>query len=191
MKSRFFKNLLGMVALILISTALTGCGVIDSIMAPMQTEQAAKDQTATATLWTPTPTATHTFTPTFTPTNTATFTATPTPTSTPTPTATATRTATRTGTPTRTRTSLPPTAPPTKVLPLDVHINVNNQLGVPLSLYLNGPQALFFYFAAGEKKTIDIPAGKWYYTGSAPGYSALSGEKSWEKGTYDWSFYAK
>jgi hypothetical protein len=76
-------------------------------------------------------------------------------------------------------------------LPLDVHINVNNQLGVPLSLYLNGPQALFFYFAAGEKKTIDIPAGKWYYTGSATGYNALSGEKTWAAGTYDWSFYAK
>jgi hypothetical protein len=191
MKSYLFKSLLGVVALILIGLALTGCGVIDSILAPMQTEQAAKAQTATATLWTPTPTATHTFTPTATPTNTATFTATPTRTATATQTPTATPSATRTQTPTRTRTSLPPTAAPTKVLPLDVHINVNNQLGVPLSLYLNGPQTLFFYFASGEKKTIDIPAGKWYYTGSAPGYNALSGEKSWEAGTYDWSFYAK
>lgn len=84
-----------------------------------------------------------------------------------------------------TRTPLPPTAE----LPLDVHLTLHNELGVGLSLYLQGPYKLSYSFAAGETRTVDIPAGTYYFTANAAGFAPLTGSKTWTAGDWDWRFF--
>jgi hypothetical protein len=84
-----------------------------------------------------------------------------------------------------TRTPLPPTAE----LPLDTHVTVINQLSVGLNLYLQGPYTLSFDFAAGETRTLDLPAGTYFYTANAAGFSPLTGTKTWTGGDWEWKFY--
>jgi hypothetical protein len=95
MKKCTARIMLGMVLLLLAGA----CAPLQD----MQVRRQASLQTATAALWTATPTGTHTATATATPTHTATPTQTPTPTAT----ATATQTPTETATPTETLTPTP------------------------------------------------------------------------------------
>lgn len=111
-------------------------------------------------------------------------------------TATPTLTPTATRRPTNTpRPSLTPkpsaTATPTKRLPLNVSVDITNQLSVGLSVHCTGPYVWDKYVAAYQTETVHIPAGAYSCVLIALGYNNLYTSEYWSTGSWEWTIHEK
>lgn len=76
-------------------------------------------------------------------------------------------------------------------LPNDVTLVIINELGVRLYLNLNGPARFSFVLAAGETRTVNIPAGTYRYSASASGFNPTNGTETWSSGERtEWRWFA-
>lgn len=72
------------------------------------------------------------------------------------------------------------------------HVLLINSLDVRLTLHLTGQNREYTYdLDAGEQMDIYVLAGAYRYLMEAEGFTALSGEKSWDSGDWEWEFYAE
>jgi len=73
-----------------------------------------------------------------------------------------------------------------------VTVNVHNKLSVGLTLHLRGPATYSVSLAAGQSTTISVVPGDYTFSAFAPGFSTLTGSKSWGSGgSYDWDFFVQ
>jgi hypothetical protein len=72
------------------------------------------------------------------------------------------------------------------------HVTLINSLDVGLSLHITGQGREYSYnLGPGEKMDVYVLAGSYHYLMEAEGFNALSGEKSWDSGDWEWEFYAE
>jgi len=72
------------------------------------------------------------------------------------------------------------------------HVLLINSLEGRLTLHLTGQGREYTYnLDAGDQMDIYILAGTYRYLMEAEGFTALSGEKSWDSGDWEWEFYAE
>lgn len=198
MKIRVILNLLILLAGVTLAACSSSQPALDAtatrIAANIFATQTAALPTLTATpTETPAPTATRTPTPTPLPTFTPTATVTPTPAPTSTVTPTPEPTASPTHTPIPPTRTPSPTPVPRVCAPNAALVRVSNDLGVKLSLELQGPEDVVMTLPAGERHLYCLLPGEYSYTATAATYGTDSGSKvfSYEPGNCDcWWWYS-